>query len=246
MIPSAKLNIVQRALNRAGRPLGIVPFPVTWEREQRDSSTRDETFESIFRENYWGSRESVSGPGSELARTETYRQALVRFLRHQGISSLFDAPCGDLNWMSEVLSQVNVHYVGGDISDAVLQVARARYPDLDLRHFDICADIFPEGEVWHCRDALLHLSFDDVWAALRNAAQANVRFALMSTYRARFLKNLDIRTGGWRFLDLERPPFNLAPPVEYLPDSAWGEFPRAVGVWPSEAIRKAVTRHYGH
>ena len=240
---SRKLNLVHRALNRAGRPFGVSLFPVAWESVPNAPQAASENiFEQFAAENFWNSSESISGPGSELARTARYRKALGDFLGRERIESLFDAPCGDLNWMAEVLARHPLRYVGGDISPSVLATARKRHPELDLRQFDICCGPFPEAQVWHCRDAILHLSFADIWAALANAARSSIELALLTTYRARVLRNLDIRTGGWRFVDLERPPFNLPRPLEYLDDSHPGEFPRAVGVWPVDAIRAALAR----
>ena len=243
MSASRRLNLVQRALNRAGRPFGIAPFAVAWESAPEAPRPESESiFEQFAVENFWSSSESISGPGSELARTAGYRKALAGFLDREKIQSFFDAPCGDLNWMADVLARHPMHYIGGDISPSVIAAARKRNPRLDLRQFDMCRDPFPEARVWHCRDAILHLSFADIWAALGNAARSSIDLALLTTYRARMLRNLDIRTGGWRFVDLERPPFNLPRPIEYLDDSHPGEFPRAVGVWPIAAIRAAVAR----
>ena len=240
---SRRLNLVQRALNRAGRPFGIAPFPVAWESVPDAPEAKSESiFEQFAIENFWNSSESISGPGSELARTERYRKALVEFLDREGIDSIFDAPCGDLNWMPDVLARHPMHYIGGDISPSVVAAAQRRNPQLDLRQFDICRDPFPEARVWHCRDAILHLSFADIRTALENAARSQIELALLTTYRARVLRNLDIRTGGWRFVDLERAPFNLPRPLEYLDDSHPREFPRAVGVWPLGAIRAALDR----
>lgn len=242
MTPSVKLNVFQRAINKVGRPFGILPFPFVWQPNAPAGGERQNVFEQIFEANTWNSGESVSGPGSEIYQTTRYRAALVSYLRRHRVKSLFDAPCGDLNWMSEVLGEVPLHYIGGELSEAVLSRARSRRPDLDLRHFDICVDEFPEVEVWHCRDTLLHLSFADIRAALRNAARSKINFALITTHRSRILRNLDAATGGARPLDLELPPFCLPKPIEYLKDdSGWG-FPRAVGVWPIESIRELVAR----
>ena len=62
----------------------------------------------------------------------------------------------------------------------------------------------------------------------------------MTTHRARLLRNLDIATGSWRYLDLQRAPFNLPRPAEYLRDYGLGEFPRFVAVWRVEALRTIV------
>lgn len=243
MAITPRLNLFQRALNRFGQPYGFKPFAVARERTDEPADDRRKVFEEIYEQNYWGSGESRSGPGSELRGTERYRKALIDFLQRRDIKSMFDAPCGDLNWMGEVIKATNIHYIGGDISEGVVERARERHPDLDLRRFDICADPFPDVEVWHCRDALFHLSFHDIWLALENAAKSSIKLALITNHRPRMLKNLDINTGGWRCLDLERAPFNLAKPDEYIPESLPPAFPRAVGVWRIEALREAVERH---
>ena len=227
-----------RVLNRIGMPLGILPFPFAYEAPS-EASGRERMFEGIYKNNSWGSDESPSGTGSELLRTERYRRALLDFLREQKIGSMFDAPCGDLNWMRLVLDDYPLAYLGGDIADSALALARENRPGVDVRKFDICRDPFPDCELWHCRDALFHLSFADAKLALRNAVRSKARLALLTTHRSHWLRNLDVATGGWRHLDLERPPFSLPEPIAYLPDTGPREFPRFVGVWPMSALRAA-------
>jgi len=233
-------NAFQRLLNRIGRPYGIAPFPVAFDSVLPKAGDRTAVFAEISDKNVWGSAESLSGPGSEIARTEHYRHQLISLLKRRAFRSVFDAPCGDLNWMTLVLDEVPIEYRGGDISQRALSVARQRRPGVEVIEFDICADLFPQVQLWHCRDSLFHLSFADIWAALRNVAKSKVDFALITTHRSRLLKNLDIRTGGFRLLDLERAPFFLPPPLEYLSDTATDSFPRSVGLWPMSAIVLAV------
>ena len=235
-----RLNLVQRALNRAGRQFGVMPFPIRFQPEGPLGGPRDQVFKTINEHNLWGSSESVSGPGSELNRTKKYRDALLEMLRRRNITSMFDAPCGDLNWIRLVLDQYSLQYEGGDISEGALTVARRVRPGVNVYRFDICTDLFPDLQLWHCRDALFHLSFADIWLALKNVSNAQFEYALITTNRARWLKNVDIKTGAMRYLDFERAPFSLGRPLEYLPDGVAGEFPRYVALWPIDAIRNAV------
>jgi hypothetical protein len=142
--------------------------------------------------------------------------------------------------MPDVLRQVDVKFIGGDVAVEAIAAARARCPDLDVRPFDICADAFPDVDLWHCRDTLFHLSFADIGRALAQATASNIRYAAITTHRARMLRNLDIATGGWRLLDLEREPFSFPPPRMYLTDYRAGEFPRFVGIWLMEDLRGRV------
>ena len=234
--------LIQRIANRLGTPLGILPFPFANDFEVGGADVNDGIFEWIYRQNYWTRGESGSGAGSDLAWTRTYRQELLAFLRDNQISSMFDAPCGDLNWMQHILTAWPMGYIGGDISPTAIAMAKERCPDAHLRLFDMRNDDFPDCEIWHCRDALFHLSFTDIWSALENSSRSGIRYALLTTHRSRWLRNLDIETGSWRYLDLERAPFSLPPAQSYLRDYDFGEFPRFVGVWPMEDIRAVLRR----
>lgn len=198
-------------------------------------------FERIYRGNLWSSAESRSGPGSELVYTAGYRRELSAFLTESNITSIFDAPCGDLNWIREIIDTTGIAYIGGDISPTAVDQARRRRPDLDVRLFDICSDDFPNAEVWHCRDCLFHLSFVDIRRALSQFAKSEIEYALITTNTAIFLKNIDIETGGRRYLDLERSPILLPPPMRYLKDFTKGKhFPRYVGVWRRQQVAEAL------
>lgn len=243
MIVTPQLNILQRALNRATHRFGIKFFPLRFESSLEEAGQDPSTvFNAVYAANYWESAESASGGGSEISATDAYRPQLLKLLRELQVRSMFDAPCGDLNWMPLVLSEIDIDYIGGDIAEQALETARSRCPHLDIRRFDICTGAFPDVDLWHCRDTLFHLSFADATAALRNASNSKIRYAAITTHRARVLRNPDIKTGGFRLLDLERPPFNLPKPIRYLKDYAGGTFPRFVAVWPMDAIRSAVQR----
>jgi hypothetical protein len=56
----------------------------------------------IYLNNSWADAESVSGRGSTMARTALIRSELPSLLASVGAQSLFDAPCGDFNWMQRL------------------------------------------------------------------------------------------------------------------------------------------------
>lgn len=238
MIITPKRNILQRAANRALFRFGMRPFPVTFESNLPEAGeSPGKVFDAIYAANYWGSAESKSGPGSELVRTMEYRPQLITAIRELGVKSMFDAPCGDLNWMPEVLDRTGVSYFGGDVAEEAVASAKQRRPDLRIEKFDICNDDFPDVDMWHCRDTFFHLSFADIRRALLRAKAADIKYAAITTHKARMLRNLDVKTGGSRLLDLERPPFSFGRPIRYLKDFVPGEFPRFVGIWHMADIR---------
>lgn len=234
--------LLKRIANLLGKPFGINPFPRAHVNlATGDNCERSGAFDRIYREKGWSSDESASGHGSELSRTRTYVRELRLALSQLKTERIFDAPCGDLNWILPAVDGLT--YRGGDIAPSLIADLRGKYPHLDLRQFDICRDPFPEADVWHCRDCLFHLPIADIWLALENFAAARIPYALLTTHRSQLMhRNLDIPVGGWRYLDLEMAPFNLPRPQLYLKDFKIGrEFPRYVGVWPRETILQVLS-----
>lgn len=235
--------LAKRIFNRLGRPFGINPFPRAFPNPTTAQiAGRADVFDNIYRSNFWASGESRSGVGSEVNFSKAYLGRLRAVIRKCGLKRVFDAPCGDLNWSIDLAREADIAYVGGDISPSLITDLRRRHPEVDLRIFDICIETFPEADVWHCRDCLFHLPFADIRRAFENFARSSIPYALLTTHRARLLhRNLDVSLGGFRFLDLERPPICLPRADLYLSDFRKGlDFPRYVGLWGREAIAEAI------
>ena len=237
--PTGLRLLAIRAANIAGKPFGIAPFPRAF-RPAAEAQGRAEVFDKIYRDNGWGSGESRSGLGSEASYAGAFAGRLLQCLEDIGARSLFDAPCGDLNWVAPILRS-GYRYSGGDISATLIDDLQRRHANLDLRQFDICRDPFPESDAWLCRDCLFHLPSADIRRALENFNRSNIPVALITTHRGRLLRNLDVQAGGFRYLDLERAPIGLPPAERYLKDYRIGrDFPRYVGLWRRETIQAAV------
>jgi hypothetical protein len=166
-----------------------------------------------YRRSAWRGDESVSGPGSTRARGQSFRDDIAVLLRQIGARTLLDAPCGDFNWMDAVADAAE-RYVGVDIV-APLIARVSRQHGNEHRTFlcaDFTRDALPRADVILCRDALVHLSFADIRAALRNFRRSGSRYLLTTTFIAHE-RNQNCRTGGWRMLNLERAPFRFPPPL---------------------------------
>src|SRR5262249_3554443 len=91
--------------------------------------------------NWGGKGETVSGPGSTLEYTKQYRVDLIALIREFGFRSFFDAPCGDFNWMSHVVSELTtIDYTGGDIVKGLVERNREKNPGVRFVRFDIAKD----------------------------------------------------------------------------------------------------------
>ena len=133
-------------------------------------------FSHIFSNNIWGSQESVSGPGSEVVRTEKYRQNLLKLLHKYKLYKIFDAPCGDFNWMKKFLEENNntFEYLGGDIVSELIDSNIKNYPSYNFLEIDLTSDKFPKADIFHCRDLLFHLSYDNIYKILVNFINSEI------------------------------------------------------------------------
>ncbi len=176
----------------------------------------EQIFRHAYQRNIWGDPESASGPGSGLIRTATFRDQIPQLLTELGASSLLDAGCGDFNWMKELELPVR-QYIGIDIVPELIARNTQNYSGggRSFVHGNIVDDALPRMDVILCRDCLVHFCFADAWAALRNFKRSRSRYLLTTTF-IEFPNNFDIGTGGWRQLNLQRPPFGFPPPEKSI------------------------------
>lgn len=177
-------------------------------------------FNYIYQKNIWGSRESVSGPGSEIQRTKKYRNNLKKILLNYNIKDIFDSPCGDFNWMSKFLrdNKGSFNYSGADIVEEMILNNKREHKNYKFEVIDLTKNTFPKADVFHCRDLLFHLSYHDIFKIFNNFIQSEVSYVLVSNHESNFLKNIDIKSGGFRYLDMRRKPFFFNNYLEKIDD----------------------------
>jgi len=173
------------------------------------------TFTKIRRGNKWGDRDSLSGPGSNLVQTEVVRRILPLLLQEIHCKSFLDVPCGDFFWMK--LVEMDVEYIGGDIVDELVRDNQDQYGDHNHRFvmLDLLQDQLPAVDLVHCRDCLVHFSYQHIFLALRNIKSSGSTYLLTTTFVGR-TRNEDIPTGAWRPINLQLPPFNFPPPIKLI------------------------------
>jgi hypothetical protein len=171
-------------------------------------------FKEIRDTNMWGGAESVSGPGSDLGRTDVVRRELPGLVRQLGVSTLLDAPCGDFHWMRLIMPELRLdRYVGVDIVPELIEDDRRRYGDerCCFELADLTTGPLPRADLVLCRDLLVHLAYKDARATLR-ALKATGAEHLLCTSFLGVERNHDIEAGEWRPLNMERAPFRFPPP----------------------------------
>lgn len=204
--------------------------------EGRDGSA-EAVFSGYFERNFWDDSESVSGPGSSMTYTQLVRQSLPRLLRARGVRTLLDAPCGDFNWMREVVEGGDFDYIGGDIvADLVAKLNGANTdPRCSFLALDVTRDPLPAADMWMCRDCFIHLPNAMVRQALGNFYRSGIPFLLTTQYDFP-RENAEISVGGFRCVNLRIAPFNLPAPQEGLFDFVYPYPPRRLALWHRDQI----------
>jgi hypothetical protein len=173
----------------------------------------EEVFDIIYRNNYWGNRESQSGPGSTLEATRGLIEQINELIAELGVHSVLDLPCGDFNWMKYV-NLKNVDYTGADIVSDLVSLNNEKYADLNIKfiRLDLLSDELPAFDLILVRDCLVHFSYDQIEYALNNIIRSGSKYLLTTTF-IDLRWNRDIVTGDWRPLNLQKNPFRLPNPV---------------------------------
>ncbi len=196
-----------------------------------------EVFSDYYRENSWGSDESLSGPGSTLEYTENLRRELPRLIDIYGITSILDAPCGDFNWFRHVPLPADVRYTGADIVPELIERNQKEFGNSN-RSFtvlDITRDRLPAADLWICRDVLFHLSNADAMSVIRNFIDSEIKY-IFTTSNVLCDENKDILSGQFRQINLQIEPFNFPEPIFSVDDWKEGDPVRKMCLWDREAI----------
>jgi hypothetical protein len=210
------LSVKQQGLTKAIRHVssyfGGYKRRAIFDREVLSSKEIEVRFTKIYQKNFWGSDESRSGPGSTLGASKNVRATLPIIIKDYSINTIFDAPCGDFNWMQHVLKEVNVEYVGGDIVAPLIESLSQSYSTdkIKFKHVNLVKDAFPKADLMICRDCLFHLSFDDTKSVIKNFLKSEVPLLLTTSHvNKNSFSNMDILTGDWRLIDLFSAPYTF-------------------------------------
>jgi SAM-dependent methyltransferase len=179
-------------------------------------------FATIYKNNIWESNESYSGGGSHVNSTKVIRETLPILWEQYNIKTFLDVPCGDFNWMKDIKKD-NIVYIGGDIVDELIEQNNQKYKmgNISFKVIDITQDILPTVDMIFCKDCLQHLSYENVFKALRNFKHSKSKYLLTTSYPLT-LSNWDIFNGDYRPLNLRIKPFNLSKPIVKIHEKSKG------------------------
>jgi hypothetical protein len=158
---------------------------------------------------------------------------------------MFDAPCGDFNWMQKV-ELSNVIYVGADIVRPMISKLQSSFENNNRTFIclDITKDPYPKCDLMLNRDCLFHLSYCDILKVLNMFVDSNIEFFLSTSHNNDgTFKNIDIESGDFRPIDLFEPPFNFSKDVLFeIPEPSDGEIPaRKLYLWNRKQVEAALS-----
>jgi SAM-dependent methyltransferase len=209
-------------------------------------STED-VFRHAITENKWGCNDSLSGGGSDLDQTRAIRDRLPGLWADLDVGTVLDLPCGDFFWMKHVPMD-GIRYIGADILPELIQRNNDLYgrSSVTFRRIDLLQDRLPKVDLILCRDCLVHFSYRDVAAALRNICDSGSKYLLTTTFTER--RNHDIATGQFRPLNLEVQPLSLPAPILRINEGCTerdGLYrDKSLGLWKVSDIRARLEGHH--
>jgi hypothetical protein len=121
-----------------------------------------------------------------------------------------------MKWMQTVELPVT-HYLGVDVIRGLIEDNTRRYGD-DQRtflHLDLVHEPLPPADLIFNRDMLIHLSYADITQFIAQLKRSGARY-LLTTHFPDQPENQDIKTGGFRVLNLERAPFHFPAPLRVI------------------------------
>lgn len=191
-------------------------------------------FRKYYLDNVWGDRESRSGEGSNSEQTAEIRARLPELIAKLGVASIFDLPCGDFHWLSQV--PLDLEYIGADIVPELIEANQRRFagPRRRFLVLDATRDDLPHAELVLCRDMLVHLALPDIASVLHGVRRSGATWLLTTTFTDR-TENTAIETGQWRPLNFTRAPFEWPAPAYLLNegcsegDGHWRD--KSLGLW---------------
>ena len=154
---------------------------------------------------------------------------------------MLDIPCGDFLFMEQFLKNKNIKYIGGDIVEELIKNNKRKYKNYKFENFDIINNHkIDKFDILHIKDCLFHFSFNDIWKVIENVSSFNTKYTLITSHKGFILKNLDIKSGEFRYLDLEKKPFYFPKPIYKIYEYRFNftDFPRFIGVWKTKDLKK--------
>lgn len=217
------------------------------------SVLRKQYFNNMYHENIRtemnnNTDQPKSGTGSILSQTATIVREIPKLLKITNTKTFMDSPCGDFNWMQHA-KLGTIKYIGANIVDDLIDKNNSLYKN-EYREFlkrDIVIDDLPKVDVILCRDCLVHLPLDDIFAAIRNFIKSGSKYLLTTNFtKERPATNMEVpfTKYQWRPINLTISPFNFPKPLVVINEKCTevdGQFDdKNLSLWKLDDLKQFV------
>lgn len=148
-----------------------------------------------------------SGPGSTRFFAAPYVRFVEQFIKDHDVMSILDLGCGDLAFTAH-LKMHGAVYTGVDVIRSRVDRNAALRPGWKFVHADL-RDVRPDADLVLIKDVIQHWSSQDIADWLRAIADAPFKYMLVTNCQYGPTVNTHCPTGGWRAIDLTKPPFSV-------------------------------------
>ena len=142
-----------------------------------------EIFQDVYTNwRFGGWPESKSGGGSTMEETEIIRQQIKQIIKDKEIKSVIDAPCGDFNWMKDIVYSFE-SYTGCDIVPEII-ADNQKYANsiIKFQELDLTQGEIPEADLLITRDVIGHLTLEDGKKVIANILKSKCKYLLTTTW----------------------------------------------------------------
>ena len=208
--------------------------------------TTKDYFENIFTGKKFDSQK-YSGNGSLPEQTAELIKNIPHIIKCYNITTLLDVPCGDFEYMKYIYSKIP-NYIGGDISENVINRNRSIYPDIDFRIINLKDDPLPQCDCILIRDLFVHLTYKEIKQCVQNIKKHNIKYILTTTFTLTGIIREPNRTDivispeyvFWQPINLQLAPLNFPKPLYLLNEKcteAHNNFKdKSLGLWLVSSI----------
>ena len=207
-------------------------------------------FDNIHTNKLWSSHGDGSGIGSSTLYNSNMRTLMSEFMLENNVKTFIDVPCGAFQWQSTWLKELEEQhshvfdsYFGIDISREVLKQTQNNIRSLksssyviEIYNGDMIQYKLPQNyDVLFCRDALQHLSYNNIWKAIENFKKCNAKWYIIGGYWPGF--NNDIYDGDYFDFNITQYPFGLMPDRILCEKNSWDHPQKHLFVFSGENFR---------
>lgn len=170
---------------------------------------------------------------------------LLALFQKYNITSVFDSGCKDRHWMRYLdYKSNNIKYIGGEISQFMVDISRGLFPDIEIVQHDATEDPFPGVDLLFSNDVMIHLNNADRLKFLKNFCNSNIRYLLM-TDSCRTEPNQDIvynenlQEFPFAHVTWSLAPWNFPPAIDSISDHPGDQ---RLKMWTREQIKQAIDK----